>query len=303
MTDYINSEIIMLQGPPACGKSTWAKEYVKNYPNTIIVSRDSIREGTGTYWNEERESLITIFEETMVRESLIKGFQIIIDATNLNEKTINKWKNISLELHKNMLTKTFILPYNEALKNDSNRALKGEKSIGHKVIKKFYKQYFPDLLNESKIQYYKCPYSYQNEYLPAAIIIDIDGTIAHMNGRNPYEFNKVLEDIVDSKLNTLLAMFNTNIQFIFVSGRMQSQNCYSDTKLWLQLNIKPSRPFLLFMRENNDYRSDDIVKKELYNNNIKDLFNVIGVFDDRNKVVKMWREIGLLTLQVNEGDF
>jgi len=303
MTNYINSEIIMLQGPPACGKSTWAKGYVKNYPNTIIVSRDSIREGTGTYWNEERESLITMFEETMVRESLIKGFQIIIDATNLNEKTINKWKNISLELHKNMLTKTFILPYNEALKNDSNRALKGEKSIGHKVIKKFYKQYFPDLLNESKIQYYKCPYSYQNEYLSAAIIIDLDGTIAHMNGRNPYEFNKVSEDIVDSKLNTLLAMFNTNIQFIFVSGRMQSQNCYNDTKLWLQLNIKPSRPFLLFMRENNDYRSDDIVKKELYDNNIKDLFNVIGVFDDRNKVVKMWREIGLLTLQVNEGDF
>lgn len=293
----------MLQGPPACGKSTWAKGYVKNYPNTIIVSRDSIREGTGTYWNEERESLITMFEETMVRESLIKGFQIIIDATNLNEKTINKWKNISLELHKNMLTKTFILPYNEALKNDSNRALKGEKSIGHKVIKKFYKQYFPDLLNESQIQYYKCPYSYQNEYLSAAIIIDLDGTIAHMNGRNPYEFNKVSEDIVDSKLNTLLAMFNTNIQFIFVSGRMQSQNCYNDTKLWLQLNIKPSRPFLLFMRENNDYRSDDIVKKELYDNNIKDLFNVMGVFDDRNKVVKMWREIGLLTLQVNEGDF
>lgn len=303
MIDYINSDIIMLQGPPACGKSTWAKGYVKNYSNTIIVSRDSIRESTGTYWKEERESLITIFEETMVRESLIKGFQIIIDATNLNEKTINKWKNIALELHKTMLTKTFILPYNEALKNDSNRALKGEKLIGHKVIKKFYKQYFPDLLNESQIQYYKCPYSYQNEYLSTAIIIDLDGTIAHMNGRNPYEFNKVLEDIVDSKLNTLLAMFNTNIQFIFVSGRMQSQNCYSDTKLWLQLNIKPSRPFLLFMRENNDYRSDDIVKKELYNNNIKDLFNVIGVFDDRNKVVKMWREIGLLTLQVNEGDF
>ena len=38
------SKIIVLQGPPACGKSTWAKEYVKDKKDWVIVSRDEIRE-------------------------------------------------------------------------------------------------------------------------------------------------------------------------------------------------------------------------------------------------------------------
>lgn len=42
-------KILVLQGPPASGKSTFAKEFVKDKPDWIIVSRDEIREGTGKY--------------------------------------------------------------------------------------------------------------------------------------------------------------------------------------------------------------------------------------------------------------
>ena len=37
------SKLIVLQGPPCSGKSTWAKEYVRNNKDTVIVSRDSFR--------------------------------------------------------------------------------------------------------------------------------------------------------------------------------------------------------------------------------------------------------------------
>jgi hypothetical protein len=57
------------------------------------------------------------------------------------------------------------------------------------------------------------------------------------------------------------------------------------------------------MRKHNDYRSDDIVKKEMYFEYIQPKYNVVCVFDDRDKVVKMWRDLGILCCQVYYGDF
>ena len=57
------------------------------------------------------------------------------------------------------------------------------------------------------------------------------------------------------------------------------------------------------MREEGDYRSDDIIKKEIYDEMILPYYNVIAVFDDRSKVVEMTRKLGLHTFQVADGDF
>jgi hypothetical protein len=59
----------------------------------------------------------------------------------------------------------------------------------------------------------------------------------------------------------------------------------------------------LFMRKSGDYRKDSVVKKEIYERHIKEDFNVEFVLDDRDQVVKMWREQGLVCLQVAEGNF
>jgi hypothetical protein len=61
--------------------------------------------------------------------------------------------------------------------------------------------------------------------------------------------------------------------------------------------------FPLFMRGDDDYRPDEIVKRELYEENVLGNYDVVGVIDDRSKVVKMWRELGLTCLQVAEGAF
>ena len=59
----------------------------------------------------------------------------------------------------------------------------------------------------------------------------------------------------------------------------------------------------LYMRPSNDMRGDDIIKREIYDNKFKNSYNVLGVFDDRNRVVKVWRDLGLKCFQVEEGDF
>lgn len=57
------------------------------------------------------------------------------------------------------------------------------------------------------------------------------------------------------------------------------------------------------MRRKGDYRPDEIIKKEIFDNYILGQYDVICVFDDRNKVVDIWRENKLLTCQVEQGDF
>ena len=91
------SHIIVLQGPPAAGKSTEAKRLHELDKNNVIICRDSIRESRGNYWIPEQEAYISAIEEFEVREAINQGLNPIIDATNLNPKTLQKWENIAKE--------------------------------------------------------------------------------------------------------------------------------------------------------------------------------------------------------------
>ena len=88
-------KLIILQGPPASGKTTWTKDYLnkcseKERNNTVVVSRDTIRDATGTYWVPSREYYITELEDHMITGALSRGMDVIIDATNLNPKTLQR---------------------------------------------------------------------------------------------------------------------------------------------------------------------------------------------------------------------
>ena len=57
------------------------------------------------------------------------------------------------------------------------------------------------------------------------------------------------------------------------------------------------------MRKKDDFRKDSIIKKEIFENEINPKYNVLFVYDDRNQVVKTWRELGVKVFQVEEGNF
>ena len=134
-----------------------------------------------------------------------------------------------------------------------------------------------------------------------AIICDIDGTLAHMQNRSPYDWDKVGDDVVDKTIKEILRTFYNTSEYaiILISGR--NDVCRQITERWLGKNYIFYDA--LYMRNHNDYRPDEVIKKEIYDKHIKDKYDVEFVLDDRNKVVKMWRGIGLKCLQVEEGDF
>jgi hypothetical protein len=95
---------------------------------------------------------------------------------------------------------------------------------------------------------------------------------------------------------------NPFVSFIVMSGRDEgrAREC---TLNWLveKFGMSPDR---LYMRAAGDTRSDNIVKRELYEANIKGKFFVDFVVDDRDQVVRLWRDdLGLPTFQVNWGNF
>lgn len=136
--------------------------------------------------------------------------------------------------------------------------------------------------------------------MQTAIIVDIDGTVAHRTNRGPFEYEKVLHDEADKNvIEVIKCMWEAGHKIVFVSAR--EDWCFNDTYTWLTHNCPPF--IKLYMRKSGDNRRDADVKKEIYEEFIKPQYDVIAVFDDRDQVVEMWRELGLKTLQVGYGDF
>ena len=137
--------------------------------------------------------------------------------------------------------------------------------------------------------------------LKQAIIVDVDGTIALRNGRGPFEWDKLETDLPNMPVIEIVSrLSSTGLFVVLVTGR--EQRFHEETVKWVQQFLH--FPFKLYCRNDLDNRSDVIVKEEIYKRHIKDFFDVVAVFDDRERVVQMWRDIiGLMCLQVAPGKF
>tara|TARA_B100001248_G_scaffold112626_1_gene84254 strand:+ start:4514 stop:4960 length:447 start_codon:yes stop_codon:yes gene_type:complete len=143
------------------------------------------------------------------------------------------------------------------------------------------------------------------------IIFDVDGTIADVEHRRHF-VNDGNKDWDSFRAET---RFDTPVQWVcdiakrhiangdevaFFSARNESEREITELQIkkWIGEGHKG-----VFLRPNGDYRCDAEFKSEL-----ADKFEEIGgkidlVFDDRNKVVDMWRQRGTSVVQVADGDF
>lgn len=136
---------------------------------------------------------------------------------------------------------------------------------------------------------------------PKAILVDVDGTIAHNAGkRGFYDWKAVGKDEPILEVIEITQWADDHEFYVIVmSGR--DAVCRPETYEWL---VKHDVPFDdLIMRPEGDQRKDSIVKMELFDQYIRDEFDVQFVLDDRNQVVDMWRSLGLRCLQVAPGNF
>lgn len=304
-----NIMIYVMQGPPAGGKSTKAREiYNEDKLHRVIVNRDSIRDSCGDYWVPEQESYISKLEEHAVRAAIESGLSPIIDATNLNPKTRQKWVDLALEHKVDLTTVECVVPYQEALTRDSNR----ERPVGKKVLRDFYKRYYPHLIAPMSDERHMLEWDASKR---KAIIVDVDGTLALRNNRSPFDYEKACGDNADFRMCRIIKSLiesDEMYEVFFLTGREDIGECRRITAEWIHNHVYrkqghngflPKDNWTLLMRSEGDHRSDEIVKKEIWEEKIKPWYDVVAVFDDRDRVVKMWRNEGLLCLQPYYGDF
>lgn len=139
---------------------------------------------------------------------------------------------------------------------------------------------------------------------PLAIICDIDGTVALLDDRNPHDASTALEDALNHPVANVLEVYSHqtlyDVRLIMLTGRSEE---YRDiTEQWLK-KYGITHYENLFMRGKEDRRKDYEVKREVYEKEIAPRYDVLFVLEDRDQVVKMWREIGVTCFQVAYGDF
>ena len=293
--------LFILQGPPCSGKSTWAKEYQEKYTDTLIANRDSIRYllGEGKYV-QDREDEVTKIEIAQVKGAMAAGRTVVLDDTNLNPKYLQPWLTLAEENGYEVKNMEFYVPYGIAMERSKRRKAEGGLYIPRNVMERFYKKYYKDEFEKEMTDYRVLNMNECNKELPSCVICDLDGTLAMHTGRTPFEWERMQEDKIDWRMKKVLrAIAATGDEIIFLTGRQESVR--DKTELWLDTNFKWK--YKLIMRPQDQFGKGNAVKKELYEKYIKGKYNVTCVFDDANNCVEMWRNEGLLTLQVQNADY
>lgn len=275
-------KLTITRGLPASGKTTWAKKQVLSNPAQIKrVNKDDLRDMLHAgKWTRGLEKSIIRARDDLVIAYLFDGKDVIVDDTNLAGTHIKDLTYLAGELGAGVEVKDFYLPPSVCVERDAFR----DKPVGSDVIYRMWRDHVVKPAPEF------------NPDLPTTVLVDIDGTVATMTGRSPYDYSKVHTDAVVEKVQRLV---NRQAHYIFLSGR--EDGCREETLKWLEKNNFSVNALL--MRKHGDHRPDWIVKREIYENEIKGRWNVDFVIDDRQQVVDMWREEGLTCFAVADGHF
>lgn len=289
------TELVIMRGLPGSGKTVWATHWTKAAPQRIRLSRDDMREqfynteGVGT---PEQEQAITAMLHAQCRSYLANGISVVIDATNLRTRHAREYATIAHELGIPYTVQDITTGPGECVLNDRFRRDRGGRYVGPDVIEDMAKRFMhrPEILPRTKERVDVEPYTVpEGDFIAGAYIIDIDGTLAHMTGRSPFEWERVNEDAVDEGVKHLVeALYEKHI-IIVMSGR--DEGCRDVTETWLRENNVPFDD--LHMRPAGDTRPDTVVKYELFNKYVRDEYEVFGAVDDRISVCELWHDLGI----------
>lgn len=87
--------LIILSAMPGSGKSTWAKKYQEEHPNTFIVSSDAIRyEITGTMQDFSRQKEVWALFSSRIHEYAQKQDDVVVILDALNDLDVLRTKYV-----------------------------------------------------------------------------------------------------------------------------------------------------------------------------------------------------------------
>lgn len=295
----MSKTVILTRVLPGCGKTTWCKQLQSEHPGQYKhIAKDDLRAMLDDgKWSGSNEKLIIKARDMLINLALDAGKHALIDDTNLNpvhEQHIHEL--VKARGDATVEIKDFtVVPLDTCIERD----LKRLNSVGEKVIRTMYNEWLRPA--PPKIE--------RDPALSGAVICDLDGTLALLNGRDPYDASTCEQD------DLCLPVYETLLRFeewlpdtssglldryiILVSGRMDTYRL--QTEAWLKKHKVPYSA--LYMRPEGDTRKDVLVKQEIYQREIKGKYNVLFVLDDRQQVVNGWRALGLTVFQVAPGEF
>lgn len=308
--------LLLTRGIPGSGKTTWAKAMSVKYSNLVLVSRDDLRHtlyADYNFGNSSLEEFITVQQRALIMNALLQGKDVIVHDNNVNIQFVIQFKkhfarfatisivdfgdidiNTCIERDKLRFgSKGFV---GEVIVNKMNKTF--QKSVNSFKWKKF--EFLTPLDADALLAADQEPKNYTiyipDQNLDDAIIIDIDGTLANIEHRSPFDHTKFHLDTLNHPIAKLSKCFTKTI---ILTGRDEKHR--DITSDWLASHNMFYEK--LHMRPEGDVRPDYVVKKEIFFNEIAPYYNVELIVEDRKQVVDMWRELGLICAQIDEGDF
>jgi predicted kinase len=289
--------LTITRGLPGSGKSTWAKAQ----PNAARINRDDLRKmlyGTASH-EHASEQQVTLVQHAAVRALLTDGVDVICDDTNLRARYVRALFEVAAECGAEAVIEDFTdVPLEVCLARDAAR----EDPVGEQVIRRLHERFLAGKRPRFDAPQAQATRRYEPDTsLPDAILVDVDGTVALTGDRSPYDMTRVALDQPNHLVITAIrAMHHAGHAIVYCSGR--TDDARQATADWLDTHV--GLPYAaLHMRAVGDTRKDSVVKREIFDLQIRRNWNVVGVFDDRNQVVRMWRDLGLTVFQVADGNF
>lgn len=279
-------KLLMLKGLPASGKSTYAKELVAK-GDWIRVNKDDLRHLLhGGKWSRSNEKEVIIARDALVVQFMEEGKKnVVVDDTNYHSSHEQRLSQLAEEHGYVFEMDEIVCDVEECIKRDLKR---GDRAVGEQVIRKMWREYVSQPWEHPIVE----------NSMPDAVIFDIDGTLARMVDRGPFEWQKVGNDELVQPVADLLKMFRkAKYKIIIFSGR--DEECREITEVWLKNHkIKYDH---LGMRPVGDNMPDYYIKSRLYNTVCND-YNIKYAVDDRLQVCRLWYEMGLCLLKVGDPD-
>lgn len=282
----MSKTLFMMRGLPASGKSTRAKQMLKDFGtgNAKRVNKDELRilldDG---HWSGPNEKFLIGVRDHIIISALNAGKHVIVDDTNLAPKHQARLRELALLGGASFEIVDFShVGVDECIERDRKRP----NYVGEKVIRGMWDQFLRPKRGAAPA----------DPWLPSCLIVDVDGTVAQMNGRGPFEWSRVGEDLPRRPI--IRAVLAYGVPWIFMSGR--DECCRAATEEWLTQYFGAPGP--LHMRPAGDSRKDAIVKRELYEAHIQGKYNVEAIFDDRPQMIREWQALGFADRIFNVGD-
>ena len=282
--------VFLFKGLPASGKSTEARRMMAENPGMYKrVNKDDLRMMLDdNKHSKSNEKFVLRIRDQIILEALEAGKHVLVDDTNIAAKHETR----ITELVKGKATVKVIDFMHVDVETCIERDLKRARSVGSRVIRRMWQAHLgrnPEPLA-------------QDASLPHALICDLDGTLAIIEGRSPFDASKCDEDLLNKPVADIVTRFrDTGHKIIFLSGR---EDKYKEPTIrFIEMHLGADFEYELIMRKSGDMRKDALIKREFLENDVLPKFYIDFVLDDRNQVVDMWRGLGLTCLQVNYGDF